>query len=64
MNRSFTMKLVATQATITLATNVFAHDGHGLDAFGSSHWHTSDTFGLIALAAIIVLTLWFGRGRK
>jgi hypothetical protein len=64
MNRSFTIKLIAIQAIITPASIVFAHDGHGLDAFGSSHWHATDTFGVIALAAIVVLTLWFSRGRK
>jgi hypothetical protein len=64
MNKFITIKLIAVQAIITPATSVFAHDGHGLDAFGSAHWHTSDTFGLVAFAAIIALTLWFSRGRK
>jgi hypothetical protein len=64
MNQSITIKLIAVQAIFTPASVVFAHDGHGLDAFGSSHWHATDTFGVIALAAIVVLTLWFSRGSK
>jgi hypothetical protein len=64
MNRSYTIKFIAVQAIITPASIVFAHDGHGLDFFGSSHWHVSDTVGLIALAAIIALTLWLSRGSK
>jgi predicted alpha/beta hydrolase len=61
MNKSFTIKLIAVQAIITPATAIFAHDGHSLEG---SHWHASDTFGFVLLAAAIGLTLWFGRGGK
>jgi hypothetical protein len=61
MNKLFTIKLIAIQAIITPATSIFAHDGHGLQ---DSHWHASDTFGFVILAAAIGLTLWFGRGGK
>jgi hypothetical protein len=61
MNKLFTIKLIAIQAIITPATSIFAHDGHGLQG---SHWHASDTFGFVILAAAIGLTLWFGRGGK
>lgn len=61
MNKLFTIKLIAIQAIITPATSIFAHNEHTLQ---SSHWHTSDAFGLIILAAAIGLTLWFGRGEK
>jgi predicted alpha/beta hydrolase len=59
MNKSTTIKLIAIQALITSATSIFAHDGHELQG---SHWHASDTFGFVILAAAIGLTLWFGRG--
>jgi hypothetical protein len=61
MNKSITIKLIATQAIISPNTSIFAHDGHG---FLGSHWHASDTFGFVILAAAIGLTLWFGRGGK
>jgi predicted alpha/beta hydrolase len=61
MNKLFTIKLIAIQAIITPATSIFAHDGHNLQG---SHWHASDAFGFVILAAAIGLTLWFGRGGK
>ena len=61
MNKLFTMKLIAIQAIITPATSIYAHDVRSLT---SSHWHASDVFGFVILAAAIGLTLWFGRGGK
>jgi hypothetical protein len=61
MNKYFTIKLIAAQAIISPNTSIFAHDGHG---FFGSHWHASDTFGFVILAAAIGLTLWSGRGGK
>ncbi len=53
---------------ISLATNLlalsagaFAHDGHGL--FGS-HWHATDTVGLLLVAGAAALAVWFSRGGK
>jgi hypothetical protein len=61
MNKSSTIKLIAIHTIITPATSIFAHDRH--DLLGS-HWHASDVFGFVILAAAIGLTLWLGRGRK
>lgn len=36
----------------------FAHDGHGLSG---SHWHATDVWGLIALAAVLAAAVWFQR---
>ena len=48
--------------TLLLASGLaHAHEGHGLP--GASHWHATDSFGLIALAAGIAAALWW-RGRK
>jgi hypothetical protein len=61
MRKSFTIKLIAIQAILTPAKSIFAHDLHGLT---DSHWHASDVFGFVILAAAIGLTLWFSRGGK
>jgi hypothetical protein len=36
-----------------------AHEGHGLP--GLSHWHANDVGMLLALAAVIGLSLWLSR---
>jgi hypothetical protein len=38
-----------------------AHEGHGLP--GASHWHATDTVGLLTLALAVCAALWW-RGRK
>ena len=43
-------------APLTLAGLAHAHEGHGL--FGS-HWHATDTLGL--LLAVVALGLWLSR---
>jgi hypothetical protein len=61
MNKLFTIKLIAIQAIIMPTTSIFSHELHGLT---DSHWHASDVFGFVILAAAIGLTLWSGRGGK
>jgi hypothetical protein len=38
-----------------------AHEGHHLP--GAHHWHATDVFGYVALAAVIGLAWWLS-GRK
>jgi hypothetical protein len=47
----------------TLATPLLAlaHTGHGMD--GVSHWHATDTWGLVAVAVLMALA-WWSTGRK
>jgi hypothetical protein len=40
------------------ATPALAHDGHGL--FGA-HWHASDAWGFVVLAALVGLAIWSSR---
>ena len=40
------------------AAPAFAHDGHG---FAGSHWHASDTFGLLLVGALAVAAWWLSR---
>ena len=53
-------KLLALGATLLplLAT---AHEGHGLP--GPSHWHATDTLGLL-LVAVLAAGAWFFGRRK
>ena len=37
-----------------------AHEGHG---FANPHWHASDLFGLLLVAAVAA-GVWWWRGRK
>lgn len=55
------IKLVAASAISTLAMSTYAHDRHGL---GSVHWHATDTLGVIAVAAGLMLAVWLGWGGK
>jgi hypothetical protein len=42
-----------------VALNAWAHEGHGLP--GSSHWHATDTAGLLLVLALAAGALWFSR---
>ena len=54
------MKNIVIHSSILLAGGTaLAHDGHGL---AGSHWHASDTLGLVAAGLVFALALW--RGRK
>lgn len=37
----------------------FAHEGHGMAT--ASHWHASDAWGYLALAAALAAAGWMGR---
>ena len=43
------------------AFNVHAHPGHGI--LQDAHWHASDAWGFVAVAALAALALWLS-GRK
>lgn len=46
--------LIALSALASWPFAVFAHDGHGLSG---SHWHASDTWGLVVLAVGLALVV-------
>jgi hypothetical protein len=48
-------------ALLWLPALALAHPGHGLAA--PSHWHASDTFGLLVVIALTALA-WAGTGKK
>jgi hypothetical protein len=39
-----------------------AHEGHGLS--GGSHWHATDTLGLLLGAVAVAVVVWLSRGGK
>ncbi len=55
-------KLPFAAALSALAASAFAHEGHGIP--GPSHWHATDTFGLVAAVLAVAIGLWFTRGGK
>jgi hypothetical protein len=51
---AFTLSLALSQ----LASNAFAHDGHGL---GGHHWHATDVLGFVIAAALVAVAVYFGK---
>lgn len=45
-------------ATASIVTPVHAHEGHGLPG---SHWHATDTWGLLVLLGAVAVAVWWHR---
>ena len=54
--------ILAAGAVLCAASSAFAHEGHGLA--GASHWHATDTLGLLLVTGAAALAWWFSRGGK
>ena len=52
------MKTVLAGALAALPLCSLAHDGHGMTG---AHWHATDLWGFVALAAVAAAALWAGR---
>lgn len=61
MSLSNTIKVIAVQAVFTWVNSAFAHENYGLEG---AHWHATDTWGFVAVAALVALAVWLGKGRK
>jgi len=46
------LRKLATLAALAANATAWAHDGHGMEG---SHWHATDTWGLLAIAAAAAL---------
>ncbi len=55
------MKTSLTTLLALVATAASAHEGHGLP--GTSHWHASDTLGLL-LVVVLAAGAWIISRRK
>ena len=53
------MPRVLSAALLALPLLAQAHDGHG--APGDSHWHATDTWGLLVTLTGIAAVMWLGR---
>jgi hypothetical protein len=53
--------LSAFSSLIATAGSALAHDGHGPNG---SHWHATDAWGFAALALMVAVAVFFGRGGK
>ena len=47
---------LAALAALVVAAPALAHEGHG--APGTSHWHATDTLGLLLVAALAAAAWW------
>jgi hypothetical protein len=45
----------------TLASNAFAHAGHG--AVQEWHWHATDTAGFLMVAVLAGIAIWLSRDK-
>lgn len=54
------MKKFIPLCTLVAAANALAHNGHGASG---SHWHSTDVWGFVALAAMALAAWYFGRGK-
>lgn len=59
MRQALTTTLAAAAALAAQA--VHAHPGHGTAA--ASHWHASDTVGLLVVGLLLSAACWFTRGK-
>ena len=46
------LRKLATLAALAANATAWAHEGHGMEG---SHWHATDVWGLLALAAAVAL---------
>jgi len=58
MKRHFIIKFIAACTGTLAATSAFAHEGHGLAGL---HWHATDTWGFVAVAAMVAVAIWLSR---
>ena len=54
----FATKLIAACAFGMRPAAVFAHDGHGP---AGTHWHATDVWGFVAVAAMVAVAVWLSR---
>ena len=52
--------LASAGSLLVASAHSLAHDGHGLTG---SHWHATDTAGLVLVAVLAGIALWFSRGK-
>ena len=54
--------LLALAASILAQATAHAHEGHGMP--GASHWHATDTVGLLLAAVAAIAIVWISRRDK
>ena len=51
-------QFIASCALFTWSTAAFSHDGHGLSGI---HWHATDVWGFLAVAAMVAVAVWLSK---
>jgi hypothetical protein len=57
-----TLRALAGLALFLIAPLSHAHEGHGL--IGANHWHSTDAWGFVAVAALAAATWNWFKGDK
>ncbi len=53
---------IALAASVLTQAAAHAHEGHGMP--GASHWHATDTAGLLLAAVAVIAIAWISRKDK
>lgn len=53
------MKRISALLSLLVALPALAHSGHGAPT--QTHWHATDTFGLLVVGGLAAFALWLSR---
>ena len=53
-----TLRCTLATAALLSPALALAHSGHGMEG---PHWHATDAFGLVVLAAVFAAAVWWAR---
>jgi hypothetical protein len=52
-------QILAPLGALLFSAAACAHEGHGL---AGTHWHATDAYGFVLVAALAALAIWLSRG--
>ena len=62
MTSRLLLRLISLFALLACTVPTWAHEGHGMD--DASHYHATDVWGFVVMAALMAVVWWFtGRGK-
>ncbi len=55
------VRQIATATSVLSSGAVFAHGGHGMGE--GTHWHATDVWGLLLVAGLAAMAIYFSRDK-